>query len=107
MWSTDDTDGLKRTWCCLALTAPDLARFGQLVLDDGAVDGAQVVSPEWLAASFTPAYTAAEWPADYAGAVVTNYGYQWWLTADGVVTALGKDGQYLYVDPSRQLTIRR
>jgi CubicO group peptidase (beta-lactamase class C family) len=34
-WSTDVTGGLERTWCCLALTATDLARFGQLVLDGG------------------------------------------------------------------------
>ena len=106
VWSTDDDDGLERTWCCLALTAADLARFGQLVLDGGAVDGQQVISPEWLAVSFTPAYEAERWPADYAGSALTNYGYQWWLTDDAVL-ALGKDGQYLYIDPNRDAVVVR
>jgi CubicO group peptidase (beta-lactamase class C family) len=106
VWSTDDEDGLERTWCCLALTAIDLARFGQLVLDDGAVDGQPVISPEWLGASFTPAYEADEWPADYAGSALSNYGHQWWL-ADEAVLALGKDGQYLYIDQDRDVVIVR
>ncbi len=106
VWSTDAEDGLERTWCCLALTAEDLARFGQLVLDDGAVEGQQVISPEWLAASFTPAYDASRWPADYAGSALANYGYQWWLT-DEAVLALGKDGQYIYIDPNRDVVIVR
>jgi CubicO group peptidase (beta-lactamase class C family) len=107
MWSTDREDGLERTWCCLALAARDLARIGQMVIDGGAVDGDQIMSAEWLAASFAPAYRPSEWPADYAGSALTNYGYQWWLVGDSAVVALGKDGQYLYVDTSRDVVIVR
>lgn len=106
IWSTDDSGGLERTWCCLALTARDLARFGQLILDRGQVDGQSLLPAMWLDASFTAAYAVAEWPADYQGSALVNYGYQWWLT-DTAVAGIGKDGQYLFVDPTRNLVIVR
>ncbi len=102
-WSTDSTNGLERTWCCLALTARDLAKFGGLVLGDGM----GILSPEWLTDSFTPAYPPEAWPADYDGTALTNYGYQWWIAGDEAVVALGKDGQYLYVDRARDVIVVR
>jgi len=106
IWSTDREEGLERTWCCLALTARDLARFGQLVLNHGEWDDQQLLSATWLEASFQPSYRTGRWPTDYADSPLVNYGYQWWLTEDARV-ALGKGGQYLYVDPVRQVVIVR
>lgn len=107
IWSTDDSDGLERTWCCLALTARDFARFGQLALDRGNWNGTQLLPADWFEASFTPGYTADEWPADYDASRLTNYGYQWWLVGEEAVVAIGKDGQYLYVDFGGDLVIVR
>ena len=107
VWSTDDIDGLERTWCCLALTASDFARFGQLVLNDGVWNGQRLISPAWLDASFEPAYTSDEWPSFYDESPLTSYGYQWWLVKDEAVVALGKDGQYLYVDLERNVIVVR
>ena len=45
VWSIDRDGGLERTWCCLAMTARDLARVGQLALDRGQWDQGRVVSP--------------------------------------------------------------
>jgi CubicO group peptidase (beta-lactamase class C family) len=106
-WSTDSEDGLERTWCCLALTALDLARFGQLVLDEGRVGGEQLIHADWLNESFEPAYGSAAWPPTYEGSPLSNYGYQWWLVGERAVLALGKDGQYLFVDPARDVVIVR
>lgn len=38
-----------------------------------------------------------------------NYGYQWWLASreEGDYFALGKDGQFLYVNPGKDLVILR
>ena len=107
VWSIDDVDGLERTWCCLALTARDLARFGQLILNKGSWGDEQLVSSDYLEASFTPAYSADQWPADYEDSHLTSYGYQWWLIGDEAVVAFGKDGQYLYVHPSHNVVIVR
>lgn len=105
-WSVDREGGLERTWCCLALTARDLARFGQLVLDDGRFQGEQLLSSGWLEQSFQPGFEDQRWPTDYAESPLLNYGYHWWLTAEARV-ALGKGGQYLYIDPARQVVVVR
>jgi CubicO group peptidase (beta-lactamase class C family) len=106
-WSTDDVGGLERTWCCLALTARDVARFGQLILNDGGWGEEQLVSPDYLVASFTPAYGADSWPHDYESSLLTNYGYQWWLIGEEAIVAVGKDGQYLYVHPGNNVVVVR
>ncbi len=100
-WSTDSEDGLERTWCCLAMTARDLARIGVMVRSGGAWAGRAVIPEEWVTRSAEPAYTASRWPAEYAGSPLANYGYQWWITESGAMLALGKAGQYLYVGGDR------
>jgi CubicO group peptidase (beta-lactamase class C family) len=106
MWSTDHEGGLERTWCCLATTARDLARFGHLILGEGGSRGEQLLSAGWLEASFEPGFSADRWPSDYDDSPLVNYGYEWWLTEDARV-AIGKGGQYLYVDPVRDIVIVR
>lgn len=107
VWSTDDVDGLERTWCCLALTARDVARFGQLILNQGSWNDEQLVPLDYLEASFTPAYGADAWPPDYENSLLTSYGYQWWLIGEEAIVAFGKDGQYLYVHPNHNIVIVR
>ncbi len=107
IWSTDREGGLERTWCCLAVSARDLARLGELVLEDGSWAGDRIISSAWLEASFEPAYDTSRWPAEYDGSPLRNYGYQWWLTDTGARVALGKDGQYLYIDPASDLVAVR
>lgn len=104
-WVTDKEDGLERVWCCLAMTARDLARFGQLVVDRGQWIGEQVVPAEWIDQSLQPAVPNEEWE-DYADSAFDNYGYGWWLT-DSAAVAFGKDGQYLYIDRERGIVIVR
>lgn len=103
VWSTDTEGGLERVWCCLATTARDLARFGQLALDEGVWGGEQLIPAGWIDSSFQSLTPADEWEADspFAG-----YGYGWWLTGDAAV-GYGKDGQYLYVDPARRVVVVR
>lgn len=105
-WSTDVEGGLERTWCCLALAASDLARFGQLVLDDGAWEGTQIVDSAWLGLSTRNGHSET-WPADFDGSSYVGYGYQWWLIDGGGLAALGKDGQYLFIDPVNRAVVVR
>jgi CubicO group peptidase (beta-lactamase class C family) len=50
---------------------------------------------------------ADTWPADYDGSSYVGYGYQWWLVDGGGLVAVGKDGQFLLVDPtSRSVVVR-
>ena len=110
VWGVDREDGLERTWCCLSISARDLAKLGRLYLNQGNWDGIQIIPPEWVETSTTSgAYRAGEWPADYAGSGLLNYKYQWWLLSEdsGAYTTVGKDGQYLYVDPEKKLIVVR
>lgn len=106
-WNLDIEGGFERTWCCLAMTARDLARFGQLVLDEGLWHGERLLSQEWLAMSFEPGFTGDRWPDYFSDSALSNYGYQWWLLEDGSPLAFGKAGQYLYIDRDSDVVIVR
>ena len=110
IWTTDRKDGLEKTWCCLAATARDFAKFGRLLLRQGAWNGEQLLSPEWIADSTLHSQLhESAWPADYRAAGWRSYSYQWWLASqlDRDFFALGKDGQFLYVNPRHEVIIVR
>ena len=82
----------------VSMTAREMARFGQLFLDEGRWQGEQIIPGWWVAASTTPRIDIGN---DYAG-----YGYYWWLnhiaTYD-LYSALGAGGQILHVIPELEL----
>src|SRR6266851_7307856 len=91
----------------LRMTPRDLARIGQLVLDNGMAGDRQVVASEWLAECFVPRVSVNE---------LQRYGYQWYLgdmefLAGGTVRlehwvgCAGNGGQRLYVMPDLDLVI--
>jgi CubicO group peptidase (beta-lactamase class C family) len=55
----------------------DLLKFGQLYLDRGRWNGAQIIPESWVKESLTPRVTVG---ADM------KYGYQWWLLTDSKAT---------------------
>jgi CubicO group peptidase (beta-lactamase class C family) len=88
----------------LKITAPDMAKIGQLMLDDGRWDGEQIVSTQWVTES-----TRAHVPTDGDfGGDDYGYGYQWWVTtADGhdAFAAVGFGGQLIEVVPDLDLIV--
>lgn len=110
VWTVDhEGNGLEKTWCCLATSARDLAKFGRLYLNDGAWDGRQILPASWVEQSTRDHVPEEEWPDDYRAIGWRNYGYQWWLASetDGDYFGLGKDGQFLYVNPTTATIIVR
>lgn len=110
VWSLDRKNGLEKAWCCLAGSARDLAKIGRLYHSQGEWNGTRVLSRSWIERSVQQArVNEAIWPADFAGAGFWNYGYLWWLLDkdEGDYLALGKDGQFLYVNPARRTVIVR
>ena len=79
-------------------TARDFARFGLLYLRDGVWEDGRILPEGWVAEArrATPA-SAGE------------YGAHWWLALDGsgIYNASGYRGQYIVVDPSRDLVLVR
>lgn len=99
-WSLDrKKDGLEKTYCCLNARARDFAKIGRLYLNKGNWNGKQIVSQKWVEESTV----TDKGPND-----VNYYKYQWWLpTTNGDFMAEGILGQYIYVNPSKNLIIVR
>jgi CubicO group peptidase (beta-lactamase class C family) len=84
-------------------SARDLARLGELYLHRGRWNGRQLLSAEWIDASWRP------------GEVNPDYGYLWWLNDRRRIfpaapatgrCARGNGGRHLlWVDPARDLVI--
>ncbi len=86
----------------ICVTLRDLARFGRMVHNGGAVDGRVVAPAQWIADTrrggedSVAAFSADEHAADYPGG---HYRNQWWVPGDGTtLLALGIHGQFVYVD---------
>jgi CubicO group peptidase (beta-lactamase class C family) len=110
IWTVDREGGLEKSWCCLAATARDFGKIGRLYLQDGVWEGSRILPAEWIESSTQQAGVTAEaWPEDWQQAGFWNYGYAWWLASKeaGDYLALGKDGQYIYVNPQFDTVIVR
>jgi CubicO group peptidase (beta-lactamase class C family) len=113
--------GFPKTESGLCLSALDVARVGQLVLQGGQWNGKQLVSPEWLAQSTgrQEAWTGAPaferyrklawgpWLSQGKG----FYAWHWWgrLEDQGpdTVFALGIHGQVLLISPKHHTVVVR
>ena len=90
-----DPQGYSTGGHSVSMTARELARFGQLFLNEGNWQGEQLVPGWWVVASTTQ---QVEIGNNYAG-----YGYYWWLNriaAFDMYSALGAGGQILHVIPA-------
>jgi len=102
-------DGTVQTGGGLALTPRDMARFGQLYLNEGTWVGERVLSQDWVRQSTTWAVPVTE--------ARELYGYQWWGIrlprhdnvfdlSDQVLeaaAAVGRGGQWVLVYPELDL----
>ena len=91
----------------LLLSAEEMAKTGQMLLDNGKYAGKQVVPADYLAEAVSPYFTwdpptfasLEEQPSYHQG-----YGYQFWLNGDGYNTA-GAQGQFIIVLPKYDAVI--
>ncbi len=102
-WWLGSPDGLEVGGSGVSATLRDYARFGQFVLEGGKAGGQSVVPDDW--------FPAAGQPRDIGGKTV-GYGRMWWPVAKGeafkndkAFSAIGIYGQYVYVNPARNIVI--
>jgi hypothetical protein len=97
--ATWDPDLSGRHWggTGLRIRPRDMAKIGQLALQEGLWEGRRLVSREWITES-TSGQTSG-----IAGA--PNYGYQWWIRPRGRFLAHGYNGQYIGVDPEADVVM--
>lgn len=90
------------------ITLRDLARFGQMVLDDGYYNGQQIVPSGWIDdcrlsgknSAWRPTKYGEVWPDGF-------YRNQWYVTRDdqGSFFAIGVNGQHIWINPTNRVVI--
>ena len=95
-WETD-AEGIPIGGWGLQLTPRDMGKLGYLYLLGGQWEGQQIVSTEWVE-------NATKMHVETGGEL--GYGYQWWTYPYlAAYTALGRDGQTIFVIPGSDLVI--
>jgi len=86
----------------LDLRPRDLARIGQLFLQDGWSGNERVLPAGWVEEATRRRYP---WTSD-AGPTNVSYGYLWWTDEDhDAHFAWGYGGQFVYIAPARDLVV--
>ena len=94
----------------LNVTLRDMAKFGQLFLNNGEWNGNQIVPLEWVANSTTPLDIHVQPNAgDELTSDAWGYGYQWWVPGPEVsdYTAHGIYNQFIYINPESNVVIAK
>jgi CubicO group peptidase (beta-lactamase class C family) len=100
-----DPQGIYAGGTGMRFTPRDLARFGELYLHDGFLDGRQIVSRDWIRQSLVPRNPQNTIRGSFSA---VNYGYFWWTDyedQDSLFMAAGFGGQAVYVDRGQNMII--
>lgn len=117
-WITNEgrgADGPVTNYYSAASTARDLARFGGLVMDQGAADGQRLIDPGHVrlmttaSQALNPSYGLLWWCNAEAGTDATGRlrGHRFPRSPRETVAALGAGGQALMLVPSRRMAVVR
>ena len=95
-----DPEGLGTPGYGLCMSAADMAKIGQLCLNNGTWDGQQIISGEWLSAMTRPRTVESKY---FRG---MQYGYLWWIIhpEENIYAAIGNSGNVIYVNHGRNIT---
>lgn len=95
-WWLESADGLEVGGSGLSATLRDFARFGLFLLDDGVVQGKQVLPEGWVDAARS---------RQSIGGEIVDYGYMLWPLHGNSYSAIGIFGQFVFVDPDKRLVV--
>lgn len=97
-WVTDESGTNSGGWG-LTLSPMDMAKIGQLYLNEGMWHGRQIVPASWVAASTKE---HSRWQQQNL-----SYGYLWWTDVDKnhSYAAMGDGGNIIYVNPEKKIVV--
>lgn len=104
-----DSAGSPFTAGGLNLTLRDMARFGEMIRNNGRFNGKQIVPAAVVKKIRTGGKTNDFAKAGYKLLTGWSYKSQWWLThnAHGAFNARGVHGQTIFIDPKAEMVIAR
>ena len=95
-WWLESEGGLEVGGSGLSATLRDYTRIGQFLLNRGVIDGQPVVPPGFVDQAAT---------RQVVGGETVDYGWGLWPLHDNSYAAIGIFGQYVFVDPDRNLVV--
>lgn len=106
-WWLADSEGMVMGFGGFNAVLRDYARFGQLYLDKGRVDGKEVVPASWISESLAMESPHLLPQAGQQNELGIGYGYQWWIPEDAArdFMGIGVYNQFIYVSPSTRTVI--
>jgi CubicO group peptidase (beta-lactamase class C family) len=106
---TVDSIGTPFTGGGMSASLRDMARLGQLLLDEGVHNGEQIIPAQAVRSIAGGGDRQAFEAAGYAALEGWSYRGMWWLTHNdhGAYMARGVHGQAIYVDPTADMVIAR
>ena len=99
-WYSDPKDTVTAGWG-LCATGRDLARLGEMVLHEGAYDGKQIISSEWISEMLTPRLKLDKMFG------YMEYGYLWYKPYEDkeVFAAIGDSGNIIYINKENNVSV--
>ena len=96
-----DPQGLAAPGYGLCLSALDMAKLGQLCLQNGTWNGQKIISSEWLREMLSPRMIES---GTLSG---MSYGYLWWIVhpEKNICAAIGDSGNVIYVAPHEKTVV--
>jgi len=92
-----DPKGINTAGWGLTMAAVDMAKIGQLFLDEGNWKGKQIVSAQWIKESTKEHSRWAE--------LNLPFGYLWWPKIGNGYAAMGDSGNVIYINPNKRIVV--
>lgn len=94
-----DPQGVNTAGWGLNLTPIDMAKIGQLYLDEGMWKGKQIISSGWINESTKEHSRCDQWKL--------SYGYLWWIIdeKEHAYAAMGDGGNVIYVNTNKKMVV--
>ena len=104
IWWEESPEGANTGGFGLNLHTEDIAKFGQFLLNKGAVDGKQLLNPEWIEMATSKQISNGDPNEDSDWS--QGYGFQFWrCKREGVYRGDGAFGQYCVVMPKQDAVL--
>ncbi|WP_019530079.1 serine hydrolase domain-containing protein [Dasania marina] len=102
-WWLESPEGLEVAGSGISATLRDYARFGLFIMNNGIVNGEQLLPDNWVKEATTPCSVNGD---------SIPYGYMWWAVPDannnynsGAFSARGIFGQRIYINQAKGIVI--
>jgi CubicO group peptidase (beta-lactamase class C family) len=92
---TENFEGINMGASHLRMPTEDIAKFGQLYLQDGIWNGKQIISKKWVETATSKQIDNGKFDSSWG----YGYGYQFWMNPPGGFRADGAFGQFSMVFP--------